>query len=82
MPGSNYTMVGSAEKTTTATATENPASFASTTTTPWVAFTIAIAPAAASGPSYVYKGPSTWTTHYKGIKTDAQLYKGINTLHL
>lgn len=41
-------------------------------------FNMATTPAVAS---YIYRGASAWLTRYKGNKTDAQLYKGPNTLH-
>lgn len=33
------------------------------------------------GPNYVYRGASTWAAKYKGVRTDAQIYKGTRILH-
>lgn len=39
-------------------------------------------PATPAGPIvYVYRGASTWAAKYKGVNSDAVIYKGVRTLH-
>jgi hypothetical protein len=74
--GSTGASTNTAERSLNASA-EDPGSFTSSFEQ-WVCWTLAVYEGAQNN---VYIGNSGWSAHYKGVRSDAALYKGAKVLH-